>query len=63
MSTPERFVNFHDGRGVMDTQMDPRVLAAQEEAAARKQGRKSAPVTSGFSEPSEDEMRRKREES
>jgi len=29
MKTKERFKNFHDGRGIVDTDMHPRVLAAQ----------------------------------
>lgn len=31
----KRFVNFFDGRGVIDTQIHPKVLAAQEAEAKR----------------------------
>ncbi len=60
-----RFINMHDGKGLVDTQMHPRVLQAQEEAEARRHAthsRKARPKT-GFSEPSEDALRRKKEES
>lgn len=38
----KRFVNFFDGRGVIDTQIHPKVLAAQE-AEAKRLARKRKP--------------------
>ena len=40
----ERFVNFKDGRGVIDTQIHPKVLAAQE-AEAKRLARRRKPKT------------------
>ncbi len=47
----QRFVNFRDGRGVVDTQMDPKVLKAQEESEQRRTGVGAA--VKGFSYPSQ----------
>ena len=43
MDNQKRFVNFHDGRGVVDTQIHPKVLAAQEEYARKGKKKVSAP--------------------
>lgn len=53
----------NDKGQLIDTMIDPSVLAAQEEYERKSKGKVARPKTTGFSQPSADDLRRAKEES